>query len=236
MVIKGTSLVMMLPLPVFSKLTLYNFFRRCRTKKVRLIVAFCLLFAFFPLVFHFFSYSFLLGEDYATRFVCKATVVGLRKDEEGLVELPSCTSKRQEYCHFCYERGWKCKASAKGSFDSVSQYQCRTDEEWNDREPAPVCSWSAFHKIWKDKFPKMKIRNPCEDTCGECMKLHNHIHVLDHLNAFCRHQQYRQEHQDPTDDEEGSDTSNDYVYPVDRELFQEFANVEYPDEFFCPYV
>jgi hypothetical protein len=68
------------------------------------------------------------------------------------------------------------------------------------------------------------------------MKLHNHIHVLDHLNAFCRHQQYRQEHQDPTDDEEGSDTSNDYVYPVDRELFQEFANVEYPDEFFCPYV
>jgi hypothetical protein len=192
----------------------------------------CVLFAvrLFSPCLSLFLLFFLLGEDYATRFVREATGVGLRKEEEGLVELPSCTSKRQEYCRFCYDRGWKCKASAKGSFGPVSEYQRRTDEEWNDREPEPVCSWSAFHKIWKEKFPKMKIRNPCEDTCGECMKLRNRIHVLDRLNAFRHRQQYRQEHQDPTDDEDGSDSSNDYVYPVDRELFQEFSNVEYPDE------
>jgi hypothetical protein len=47
----------------------------------------------------------LAGEDYATQFVREATGVGLRKDEEGLVELSSCTSKSQEYSRFCFERG-----------------------------------------------------------------------------------------------------------------------------------
>jgi hypothetical protein len=155
--------------------------------------------------------------------------VGLRKDQEGLVELPSCTSKRQEYSRFCYERGWKCKASAKGSFGAVSQYQPRDDEDWGDLDREPVCSWSAFHKIWKDRFPKLKIRNPCEDTCGECLKLRNRIHVLDRLNVFRQRHQYRQEQQD-ADDGASSESSDNYVYPTDQELFQEFEGVEYPDE------
>jgi hypothetical protein len=103
------------------------------------------------------------------------------------------------------------------------------DDDWGDRERQPVCSWSAFHKIWKEEFPKLKIRNPCEDTCGECMKLCNRVHVLDRLHNFRHWQQYHQEHLPHSDDEEGSD-SNNYVFPVDRQLFEEFAHVEYPDE------
>jgi hypothetical protein len=189
----------------------------------------CLSFYIFILILIFYFLLFLLGEDYATRFVREATGVGLRKEQEGLVELPSCTSKRQEYARFCFERGWKCKASAKGSFGAVSQYQARMDDDWGDRERLPVCSWSAFHKIWKDKFPKLKIRNPCEDTCGECMKLRNRVHVLDRLHNFRNRQRYRQEHLPVSDDEVGSD-DNDYDFPVDQQLFEEFAHVEYPDE------
>jgi hypothetical protein len=61
------------------------------------------------------------------------------------------------------------------------------------------------------------------------MKLHNRVHVLDRLHNFCHRQQYYQEHLPHSDDEEGSD-SNDYVFPVDPQKFEEFAHVEYPDE------
>jgi hypothetical protein len=40
-----------------------------------------------------------------------------------------------------------------------------------DSAPRPVCSWKDFLFIWKKEFPLLKIRNPCEDTFGECFKI-----------------------------------------------------------------
>ena len=37
-------------------------------------------------------------------------------------------------------------------------------------------------KLWKEKIPKLTIRNPCEDTCGECFILRNDFRYLDRKN------------------------------------------------------
>ena len=52
-----------------------------------------------------------------------------------------------------------------------------------DSTPLPVCSWTDFRMIWKKHFPKLGIRNPCEDTCGECVKIRNSFKYLDRSAA-----------------------------------------------------
>jgi hypothetical protein len=49
--------------------------------------------------------------------------------------------------------------------------------------PLPVCSYSFFLLIWKEKFPNLKIRNRCEDTCGDCVRFHNNFAKFNAKNA-----------------------------------------------------
>ena len=56
------------------------------------------------------------GESYATRFIRERTLLGLRKEEEDLIELPSSLSMRGLFKQFCHERGHVVVATAKGSF------------------------------------------------------------------------------------------------------------------------
>lgn len=50
--------------------------------------------------------------------------------------------------------------------------------------PLPVCSWKDFLVIWKVNLPKLTIRNPCEDTCGDCVKIRNSFKYLDKIGAI----------------------------------------------------
>ena len=116
------------------------------------------------------------GESYATRFIRDRTSVGLRKEEEDLIELPSCLSKRGLFKKFCFERGHVLLASSKGSYGKLEDFAPRPYDEllWPEgSETLPVVPWSVFHQIWKEKLPKLKIRNRCEDTCPECFVLKN---------------------------------------------------------------
>lgn len=124
------------------------------------------------------------GEAYATRFVREVTGLSLRQEEENLVELPSRFTKRKLYAEYCFSRGYKIKANAKGSYGKVSSYELREYDEllWpEDSIALTVCSWKDFLSIWKEEFSYMKIRNPCEDTCAECFKIRNSFRVLDRM-------------------------------------------------------
>jgi hypothetical protein len=45
-------------------------------------------------------------------------------------------------------------------------------------EPLPVPDWRRFRDIWKTHVPKLRICNPCEDTCPECFVLKNKFRYL----------------------------------------------------------
>lgn len=116
------------------------------------------------------------GEPYATRFVRSVTGMSLRNEEVDAIELPSHFKKRKLYAQYCCSRGYKVKASAKGSYGKISDYEVRDVDGvyWlPESVPEPVCSWKDFLVIWKKEFPHLKIRNACEDTCGECFKIKN---------------------------------------------------------------
>ena len=126
------------------------------------------------------------GEAYATRFIREITGMSLRNEEDGLVELPSSFTKRKLYAEFCFSRGYKVKSTAKGSYGPMKDFLLRPFDEllWPaDSTPLPVCSWTDFRMIWKKHFPKLGIRNPCEDTCGECVKIRNSFKYLDRSTA-----------------------------------------------------
>jgi len=127
------------------------------------------------------------GEAYATRFIREITGMSIRKEEEGQVELPSSFTKRKLYAQYCYSRGYKVKASAKGSCGKTEGYEVRPIDDvlWPEGSvPLPVCSWKDFHVIWKVHLPKLSIRNPCEDTCGDCVKIRNSFKYLDKIGAI----------------------------------------------------
>jgi len=90
----------------------------------------------------------------------------LRKEEEGLIELPHHFSKRSLYGRWMYEGGWLVDTNANGAI-TIRE---RQDEHWNDDEDVRMkyLSWTAFHTYWKKEFPKMSIRPKSEDVCGEC--------------------------------------------------------------------
>jgi hypothetical protein len=132
------------------------------------------------------------GESYATRFVRERTSVGLRKDEEGLIELPSCLSKRGLYKQFCFERGHVLVASAKGNFGCMDDFSPRPYDEdfWPEGSVTlPVVPWSTFGKVWEERLPKLRIRRKCEDTCPECFLIKNRFRYRearrDNINSDC---------------------------------------------------
>ena len=120
------------------------------------------------------------ADSYATRFVRERTSVGLRNDEITSVELPSNMTYRNIYCAWCYSEGYKPSADSKGNFGPVSDFPLRPHDDyvWPEGSSGYVCSWSSFQKVWKKFFPNMKIRNRCEDVCGECVRLRNSFQYI----------------------------------------------------------
>ena len=80
----------------------------------------------FPIILVFLFLSNIAdeyGELYATHFVREVTGMSLRDTEEGCIDLPSHFLKRHFYAQYCYHQGYKVKANAKGSYDSMSEYK-----------------------------------------------------------------------------------------------------------------
>lgn len=167
------------------------------------------------------------GESYATRFIREISGMSLRKEEEGLVEIPSFFTKRKLYAEYCFSRGYKIKSNAKGSYGLISQYELRDFDDllWPEGSvPLPVCSWKDFLHIWKTELPTLKIRNQCEDTCGECTRIKNSLVELDRKTAKAKKANQLDALESLDADSEGSaeDTLEDVLENFDEVLAQEY--------------
>jgi hypothetical protein len=75
----------------------------------------------------------------------------------------------------------------------MSDYSnCKADDMWwpQDTEQAEVCFWFSFQTIWKEHFPNIRIRRPCNDTCGECAVFRNALRY----HESCRKQDEDSDH------------------------------------------
>jgi hypothetical protein len=111
------------------------------------------------------------GEIYATRTIRTLTDHNLRDEENGAVELPSNTSCREMYEKFCFGRGCPPTSDNKGRYPKICEYPNRNTDDmfWRDgADQTEVCSWWSFREIRKEHCSNIRIRRPCNYTCGEC--------------------------------------------------------------------
>jgi hypothetical protein len=142
----------------------------------------------------------ICGECYATRLIRHLTKYELRDEEKDAVDLPSNFTYRSLYEQYCYGGGWLGKADNKGRYPRLEDYNKRKKDdclfEEEDMVMEEVVSW------WY--LPKIHIRAPCNDTCGECTIL---------SNAFC-YREMRQRHNELSDSS-NSDEDEDEERPND---------------------
>jgi hypothetical protein len=116
------------------------------------------------------------GEEYATRIIRTLTRNELRDEEKGAVDLPSHTTKKEVYEKFCFDRGWAFKSDNMGRYPKVKDYASRQEDDmfWpSGTLHVEVCSWLSFTDIWKTHCSNIRIRRPCNNTCGECTVFRN---------------------------------------------------------------
>jgi hypothetical protein len=109
------------------------------------------------------------GEVYATRIIRSLAGYELREEEKWVIDLPSNTSRREMYEKYCFERGWAPKSDSKSRYPRLGEYNNRINDNffWEpDIGTQEVCSWWAFIQLWQEHFSHIKIRAPCNDTCG----------------------------------------------------------------------
>ena len=104
------------------------------------------------------------GSPKTTRFVREETGSGLRDEEENLLELPTCWSKRGVYARFCFERGFVVTSTHSGN----TKKSPRTDQLWNESNKKRICSWSSFTNFWEAHYPLIRIGSPSADICTDC--------------------------------------------------------------------
>jgi hypothetical protein len=113
------------------------------------------------------------GEIYATRIIHSLMKQELM-DEEKVVWIFRQT--QPSYEKFCFDRGWSIKSNHKCWHSNLKDYTNRMADDmlWPaDAETSEVCSWFSFRKLLKDHCGNIRIRRPCNDTCGECTSYRN---------------------------------------------------------------
>jgi hypothetical protein len=143
------------------------------------------------------------GEVYATGIIRSLTGHELRDEEKGAVDLPSSTSRREMYEKHCFSRGWAPTSDNMGRYPRLCDYLRRkTDDIFceDDVETSDVCSWWSFRQIWKEHYPHIRIRRPCNDTCGECTV---------YRNAFRYRESRKKAEVESDSDDSGSDDDED---------------------------
>lgn len=116
-----------------------------------------------------------LAEPTAMRFVRDQTgQLDSRDEDDDVLYLAPSYSKRSLYHRFCYERGWIMSTTSKGT----TKKSLREDQDWvenTENEPSKICHWRSFWKFWQQSFPKLRVRKPSADVCGDCHKFFNRI-------------------------------------------------------------
>ena len=112
----------------------------------------------------FFNEIKQFGSPKSTRFVREETGTGLRDDEENLLELPVCWSKRNVYGRFCYERGVIITTTAGGNEIKTE----KSDKEWDPTNKKRICSWPTFLTFWAENYPLIRIGTASADICTDC--------------------------------------------------------------------
>lgn len=121
-----------------------------------------------PLVEYFTSLQ-EFHEPVATEFVRLHTgEISTRNTDTDARYLPPHWSKRQLYNWYLREQGYDVESDGKKNLKITE----RDDEEWKagGESPKPHCSWTTFRTFWKTNYPKLYIRHPSEDLCGQCAK------------------------------------------------------------------
>ena len=92
----------------------------------------------------------------------------IRDDDEDVVELPSCYSKRALYGRLYKDHGWTLKFDNKGR---LLEKEAVPNQSQTDRKDLP--SWWTFLEYWNHNYPKIVCQRPREDICGDCFKFAN---------------------------------------------------------------
>jgi hypothetical protein len=80
-----------------------------------------------------------------------------------------------------------------------------------------IVSWWLFRHIWREDLPNIRIRSPCNDTCGECTIPRNDFRYRER-----RHQtSENSDDSDDSDDDKPKDEHNN-----DNERHEEFKGGE----------
>jgi hypothetical protein len=123
------------------------------------------------------------GECYATRLIRQLTKYELRDEDNDAVDLPSNFTYRSMFKQYCYGCGWLVKADNKGRYPRLEDYNKRKKDDFlfeeEDMVTEEVVSWWYFRYIWKTDLPKIRIRAPCNDMCGESTILRNAFRYRD---------------------------------------------------------
>lgn len=152
------------------------------------------------------------------------------------MELPPSMSKRSIYSGWCYSQGYKAKANAKGSFGSVTNYELRPYDDvlWPEGSQSVICSWSSFLKIWRKHFSHLKIRNACEDVCGECVRLRNSFVHLKKMTAKKQRDEKAADNSGTSSDGDSNNSNHDADADVDsinNEVIDDIDEQEFPEEY-----
>lgn len=139
---------------------------------------------------HFFEEMEELAEPRATRLVREATNNGLR-DDNGTMDLPAWTTKRNLYRRWCYDQGWVLRSTDMGNWKRTPRedyegtvlsfvglvflfvlYRQLTYSisisEGGEPSVDDLVSWSSFLAFWSNNYRHLIIRRPNHDICPDC--------------------------------------------------------------------
>jgi hypothetical protein len=100
----------------------------------------------------------------------------------------------------------------KGRYPALQDYTKRKVDGllWaDDMDTSEVVAWRTFRTIWKEDYPKIRIRPPCNDMCGECTIFKNAFH-------YKQHQPQHRKASDSDIDEEVEDEEDLEVVDITR--------------------
>jgi len=97
-----------------------------------------------------------------------SAITDTRDDDEDVIELPTCYSKRALFGRLYKDHGWTLK------FDNVGRLVSKdpvTDAVQTPKKDLP--SWWTFLEYWNHNYPKVVCQRPREDICSDCFKFAN---------------------------------------------------------------
>lgn len=63
-------------------------------------------------------------------------------------------------------------------WSSMVQHVC-TEQMWSQQEPTEPLVFRSFLKVWRQKYPTLRMRQTGTDFCDTCTELKNHIYLLE---------------------------------------------------------